>query len=166
LLERAVEIRARTYGIHHPETLASIKLLGTSFARLGQLRRAKDLYQLVADEQSKLVNKGTDLAQTASSLAEVSLGLGEVDVAKEQYRRAIEIQKKVSGDDHAEMARPLVGLAMVHEHCKEIKEAKTLLEKALVIYRKSVSNHSKVLITEMHLKRIIAKLPQPRCSVM
>lgn len=166
LLERAVEIRTQNFGVQDPDTLASIKLLGNSFARLGELRRAKDLYQTVADEQSKLKEEGTDIAQTSSSLAEVSLGLGEVDEAKEQYKRAIELQKKVAGDDHPEIARPLVGLALVHEHCKEFKEAKSLLEKALVIYKRNVRSHSKVLITEMHLKRVMAKLPQPRCSVM
>ncbi|XP_031563170.1 uncharacterized protein LOC116298765 [Actinia tenebrosa] len=166
LLERAVEIRTRNFGVQDPETLASIKLLGNSFARLGQLKRAKDLYQTVADEQSKFKDKETDLAHISSSLAEVSLGLGEVDEAKEQYKRAIDFQKRAAGDDHPEMARPIVGLALVHEHCKEFKEAKSLLEKALVIYKRNAKSHSKVLITEMHLKRVMAKLPQPRCSVM
>lgn len=168
LLERAVEIRGKIFGVDHPETLDSMYYLGYSHARLGNFQNAKNLYETVLQEQEKLTESRTALAKTTESLAETNLGLGDVNKAKEQFKRAVELQRSEVGEDHSEVARPLVRLALVHEHCNEIGEAKTLLEKALYIYRKNICSvgRSRAVIIEAHLKRVMSKLPHKGCVVM
>lgn len=168
MLERAVEIRGKVFGEQHHETLDSIYHLGNSFARLGRLHHAKNMYETVVEGQQKLTGYATALAKTTESLAEMNFSLGEINTAKEQFKRAIEMRRSETEVDSTGVARPLVRLALVHEHCKEMSEAKTLLEKALNIYRKSVCSigRSHILVTETHLKRVLSKLPLKGCTIM
>lgn len=169
LLERAVEIHGKIFGVGHDETLDSMYHLGKSYVRLGNFHNAKNLFETVAQQQEKLGKCKAPLAKTTESLAGTNLILGDVSKAKEQFKRAIELQRSETQEDNTEVAHPLVRLALVHEHCNEIEEAKSLLEKALCIYRKGICGgaRSRAVITDAHLKRVMSKLPyKGGCVIM
>ena len=59
--------------------------------------------------------------------------MGEYNQAKELYEKALTIRKKISGEDHANVATSYNNLALVYYNLKEYNQAKELHQKALMI---------------------------------
>jgi tetratricopeptide (TPR) repeat protein len=62
--------------------------------------------------------------------------MGDLPAARPYYEKALEIRKKVLGEEHPDTARSLNNLAMLCFDENKIKEAANYMRKALAIYRK------------------------------
>jgi tetratricopeptide (TPR) repeat protein len=79
----------------------------------------------------------------AQSLENVGIALENQskDVeAEAMYRQALEMRKKLRGDEHLDVAQSLDNIAFVLKHQNKLKDAETILREALAIRKKLLGN--------------------------
>ena len=87
------------------------------------------------------------------------LCIGNHIKAKELLEKALEIQKKVLDEDHADVANTCNNLASVYEKSEKYEEAKKLREKALFILKKSFAeDHPYVVGSYENLASVYNKI--------
>ena len=106
-------------------------LLGMLRYQQGQLSQAKDLYiQSLSVLQSNSAPP-TDVSRVLDDLAKVYTREQQWLLAKQTWERALDIDRRVLGDDHPRVAYLLDNLAIVAQNMGELKQAETLYLDAL-----------------------------------
>lgn len=137
LLERALAIRTKVLGPHHPVVAQSLHNLANAYDSEGAYGEAKVLL-----ERSLVIlteAMGADhphVANSLNTLANVEESLGDREAAKALHRRALAIWERALGPEHPNVADSLNNLAVVHKNMGEYGEAKALYGRALAIRRK------------------------------
>jgi eukaryotic-like serine/threonine-protein kinase len=105
--------------------------LGMLRFQQGQISQAKELYirSLAILESSKAPE--TDVSPVLSDLAAAYIGDQQWPLAKQAYEQALEIDRRVLGDDHPKIAFRLQNLAIVAQNSGELNEAESLYRDAL-----------------------------------
>lgn len=134
----ALEIRERSFGPNHPETMTSVNNLGLLLHDLGELVDARTYLEraLAFDEAVH----GPEHPHTATSLNNLGLTLrdqGELAEAQRLYERALAIREHALGPSHPETANSLINVGLVLRAQGNLAAAKPYLERALAI-RESV----------------------------
>lgn len=130
-LQEALHLSQSAFGASSLESGRALWALGMLRHQQGQFRIAKDLYK-----QSLGILEATDAPQ--SDVSAVLDDLGKVYVreqqwalAKQTYERALEIDRRVLGDDHPRVAVRLSGLATVAQNMGDFKLAEVLYRDAI-----------------------------------
>jgi tetratricopeptide (TPR) repeat protein len=88
--------------------------------------------------------------------------MGDYPAARPYYEKALEIRKKVLGDEHPDTARSLNNLAILCYYENDFKEAADLMRKALAIRMKVLgADHPDTKSTMGSLEVIEQKLKGP-----
>ena len=87
--------------------------------------------------------------------------LGQYNEAKEYYEKALIINKKIFGEEHASVATSYNNLGSVYQHLGQYNEAKEYHEKALIIRKKIFGEeHADVAASYNNLGNVYQDLGQ------
>ena len=125
LLERALMIREQRLGADHRDVAATLAELAATLKELGDLPRAQSMATraLRIWEQAGTPEEGPAFATVPLVFAAVQRDLGQVDVARRSYERALAIQEKVVGRSHPLFAETQAELAAALATAGELRNA-------------------------------------------
>jgi serine/threonine protein kinase/Tfp pilus assembly protein PilF len=130
-LQEALHLAQRDAGATSAQTGHSLWSLGMLRFDQGRNAEAKDLYirslRILEDSGAPQ----TDVSAVLSDLAKVYVLEQQWDLAKQTHERALEIDRRVLGDDHPRVAYRLGNLAIVAQNMGDLKLAETLYVDAL-----------------------------------
>ncbi|WP_264374742.1 tetratricopeptide repeat protein [Wolbachia endosymbiont (group B) of Carcina quercana] len=135
LLERALPILEKHYGVEHFEVAKTLINLSIPYEALGDYEEAKDLLERALP----ILDYMGDHVEVAKTLVNLSIpygALGDYQKAKELLENALFILEKYYGEDHFEVAMALVNLSTTYGALGDYEEAKELLERALPIFER------------------------------
>ncbi|WP_264706655.1 tetratricopeptide repeat protein [Wolbachia endosymbiont (group B) of Archips podanus] len=137
LLERALPILEKHYGVEHFEVAKTLINLSIPYGALGDYEEAKELLERALPIFER--HYGEDHFYVALVLANLGVVyeiLGDAQRTKDLLERALPILEKHYGEDHFEVAIALTNLSNSYETLGDYEEAKDLLERALPILEK------------------------------
>ena len=130
-LQDALHISQSEFGAKSIESGRTLWALGRLRLQQGRFGEAKDLFvQSLAILQSDNAPQ-TDISSLLVDLAKVYTRSQEWELAKQTYERALDIDRRVLGDDHPRVAQYLDNLAIVAQNMGDLKQAETLYRDAL-----------------------------------
>jgi serine/threonine protein kinase len=130
-LQEALHLAQTDFGAKSLQSGHSLWSLGMLRYQQGQYSQAKDLYirsQAILEQRSA---SPTDVAVVLDDLATVYTREQQWLLAKQTYERALDIDRRVLGDDHPRVAQRLENLATVAQNMGELKQAEALYLDAL-----------------------------------
>ena len=130
-LQQALHLAQSDSGPNSAATGHALWTLGMLRFQQGQISQAKELYirSLAILESSKAPE--TDVSPVLSDLAAAYMGDQQWPLAKQAYEQALEIDRRVLGDDHPKIAFRLQNLAIVAQNSGHLSEAEALYKDAL-----------------------------------
>jgi tetratricopeptide (TPR) repeat protein len=138
LYERALAIRERALGAHHPHVALSLNNLAGLYRALGQYAKAEPLYErALAIREKALGPEHPDVAQSLNNLATLYYAQGGYAKAEPLHKTALAIREKVLGPEHPDVATSLNDLALVYRAQGHYAKAEPLCKRALAIYEKA-----------------------------
>ena len=130
-LQEALHLAQTDFGAKSLESGHSIWSLGMLRYQQGQYSQAKDLFirSLAILQQSSA--PPTDIAVVLDDLATIYTREQQWLLAKQTYERALDIDRRILGDDHPRVAQRLENLATVAQNMGELTQAEALYLDAL-----------------------------------
>ena len=125
-LQQALHLSQDDFGAASQESGRSLWALGQLRYQEGQLVDAKELYNRSLNILETTSAPPTDVSALLDDLAQVYAREHQWTLAKQTYQRALEVDRRVLGDDHPRVARHLNNLAVVAQNSGDLKLAETL----------------------------------------
>ncbi len=134
LLERAVEIRERVLGAHHPMIAEALRHLGTTRVRLGRTREGIAMLQRsLAMMEAEMGAGHLDVARVHSDLGWAQYMAGQTEAAREQLSLALEAFRAQAEPDRLGMGSALANLGAVEKKDGRFDEAVSYYEAAIKV---------------------------------
>jgi eukaryotic-like serine/threonine-protein kinase len=130
-LQQALHVAQSVAGTSSVETGHALWALGMLRYQQGQISQAKDLYLRSLDILQSSRAPPTDISPVLSDLATAYISNQQWPEAKQSYEQALEIDRRVLGDDHPKVAFRLQNLAIVAQNMGDLKQAEQLYRDAL-----------------------------------
>jgi eukaryotic-like serine/threonine-protein kinase len=130
-LQEALRLAQHDAGATSIATAHALWSLGMLRFERGQIGEAKDLYLRSLEILDRSRAPQTDVSAVLSDLAKVYVLEQQWQLAKQTHERALEIDRRVLGDDHPRVAFRLQNLAIVAQNMGDLKLAETLYLEAL-----------------------------------
>jgi len=112
LLRQALEVRERTLGKEHPDTLGAINNLAVLLSDKGDYTAAEPLFRRVLEAQERTLGKEhPDTLGTVNNLALLLLNKGDYTAAEPLFRRALEARERRLGKEHPDTLTSINNLA-------------------------------------------------------
>jgi eukaryotic-like serine/threonine-protein kinase len=125
-LQNALHISQSEFGAKSIESGRTLWALGRLRLQQGRFGEAQDLFiKSVAILQADNAPQ-TDISSLLDDLAKVYTRIQKWDLARQTYERALDIDRRVLGDDHPRVAQHLENLAIVEQNIGDLKQAETL----------------------------------------
>ena len=105
--------------------------LGMLRLEQGRLGEAKDLFRQSLGILEKADARQSDISYVLDDLATVYQREQQWALAKESYERALEVDRRVLGDDHPQLAIYLSNLATVVQNMGDLQQAESLYRQAI-----------------------------------
>ena len=157
-LELALAIRERTQP-SHPETAATLALLGLQFWLEGDLLQAREFSRrAVAMAESTLRRDHPRLGSYLKNLALAVQDVGDLATARDLKERALRIAERTYGAEHPEVAGRLSDLANTLFLQGEYATARSLYERALGIYDRVAPDHADAATVAYNIANLNATL--------
>jgi tetratricopeptide (TPR) repeat protein len=139
LYRRALDIREKTLGKEHPDTITTLDNLARVLDDKGDYEEAEKLYRRALEIFEKTLGKEhPNTATTLNSLAILLRHKGNYEEAEKLFRRALEISEKILGKEHPNTATTLNNLANLLYDKGDYEEAERLFRRALEIRGKTL----------------------------
>ena len=151
LLERVVEIRKRTLGEEHPNTLRSMYNLANRYSEAGKTPKALRLNEQVVETEKKTL--GEEHPDTLSSLHTLAIRYSEVNrrhEALELLERVVEIKKRTLGEEHFTTLTGMNNLGIEYRERGDKGKALQLIERVLEIRNKTLGKEHPKTLESMH----------------
>jgi eukaryotic-like serine/threonine-protein kinase len=136
-LQEALHLSQNVFGAASLESGHALWALGMLRHQQGQFGEAKDLYIRSLGILEKGAAPQTDIAAVVDDLATVYTREQKWVLAKQTYERALDIYRRVLGDDHPRVAMRLDNLAIVAQNMGDLPRAESL-------YRESIRRHERI----------------------
>jgi tetratricopeptide (TPR) repeat protein len=130
-LQQALHLAQSDDGATSVETGHALWALGMLRYAQGRNQDATELFLRSLRTLAASKAPQTDVSPVLSDLASVYLSDQQWGLAKEAYERALEIDRRVLGDDHPKVAYRLQNLAIVAQNMGDLREAESLYRDAL-----------------------------------
>jgi eukaryotic-like serine/threonine-protein kinase len=130
-LQQALHLAQSDAGTTSVETGHALWALGMLRYQQGQIGQAKDLYLRSLDVLRSSRAPQTDISPVLSDLATAHMSDQNWSLAKQAYEQALEIDRRVLGDDHPKVAFRLQNLAIVAQNMGDHRQAEVLYRDAL-----------------------------------
>lgn len=137
LLERALKIDEKIYGLDHPNVARDINNLGGVLRDLAELEEARKYFERALKIDEKIYGPDhLNVAIDVNNLGLILQDLGGLQDARDCYERALKIDGELCGPDHPEVAIDINNLGSVLKDLSELQEARKCFERALKIGEK------------------------------
>jgi tetratricopeptide (TPR) repeat protein len=130
-LQEALHLAQTDFGAKSVESGHSLWSLGMLRYQQGQYSQAKDLFIRSLNILQQSSAPPTDVSVVLDDLATIYTREQQWALAKQTYERALDIDRRVLGDDHPRVAQRLENLATVAQNMGELKQAEALYLDAL-----------------------------------
>lgn len=132
ILDEAIETAKQNFGIDHPKTLNSIKLLAEIYMDLGHFEKSIPLFKQAAERMIKTLNGHHPLRISClGNLAAIYENLEKYSEAEKNYLETVRLSKQAMGVDHPETLVSMYMLAMFYiqqlEYSKAIEQFKEMV---------------------------------------
>jgi len=156
-LERALDLRRRTLGAGHRDTLTSIHKLGVLDWYQGKYAQAEPLLASVLEARRRaLGQEHPDTASAMNDLALVEWYRGEYPRAEPFFTKALQIRRRLLGPEHPETLSTMNDLAGLYVDRGKYTEAEPLLSKVLDIRRRVLgAEHPNTLLSMNNLAVVL-----------
>jgi len=164
ILEKALMIGRKAYGLGHPNVAAIFSNLGSVLQDLGEMHEARKCFEEALKIDEKVFGPyHPNVATKINNLGSLLQGLGELQEARKCFERALQIDEKADGKDHPNVAIRVNNLGMLLQELGELQEAKKCLERALQIDEKFYGqDHPNVARDINNLGMILNDLGEPQ----
>lgn len=136
-LHEALHLSQNNFGANSLESGHSLWVLGMLRHQQGQFGEAKELYFRSLSVLETATAPQTDIAAVLDDLAKVYVREQQWVLAKQNYERALEIYRRVFGDDHPRVAMRLNNLATVEQNMGALPQAEKLYREAIRLYERA-----------------------------
>ena len=140
-LQEALHLAQIRFGAGSPQSAHVLWGLGILRFEQGRLSESKDLYQRALGLMESAKTPQTDASQVLDDLASVYMREQQWALAKEAYERALEIDRRVLGDDHPRLVVYLSNLATAVQNMGDLKRAETLFRDAIERNRRAYGDN-------------------------
>jgi serine/threonine protein kinase/tetratricopeptide (TPR) repeat protein len=130
-LQEALHLSQTDFGPASQEAGRSLWGLGQLRFRQGRLADAKELYNRGLNILETAGAPATDVSALLDDLAQVYADEQQWALAKQTYERALQVDRRVLGDDHPRVAMRLNNLAVVAQNIGDLKLAESLYRDAI-----------------------------------
>jgi tetratricopeptide (TPR) repeat protein len=130
-LQEALHLSQSDHGASSQEAGRALWALGQLRHQQGQFAEAKELYNRGLDIFETTSAPATDVSALLDDLAQVYAREQQWTLARQTYERALEIDRRVLGDDHPRVAMRLNNLAVVAQSVSDLQLAETLYRDAI-----------------------------------
>jgi tetratricopeptide (TPR) repeat protein len=130
-VQEALHLARAYFGPASQETGMALSALGRLRQQQGQSGEAKNLYMHALDILQTTGAQPTDVSALLDNLAGVYSGEHQWALANQTYERALDIDRRVLGDDHPRVAMQLYDLAVVAQDQGDLKQAETFYREAI-----------------------------------
>jgi len=130
-LQEALHLSQSNFGASSLDSGHALWALGMLRHQQGQFGQAKDLYKQSLGIMEATATPPTDISAVLDDLAKVYAREHQWALAKQTYERALEIDRRVLGDDHPLLARRLNNLAVVAQNMGDLQQAENLYRDAI-----------------------------------
>mmetsp|Transcript_64177 Transcript_64177/g.180640 ORF Transcript_64177/g.180640 Transcript_64177/m.180640 type:complete len:466 (-) Transcript_64177:25-1422(-) len=134
LLEQALAIKERHYGVGHANTFATLSNLAAAHGRLGDVQKKKAfLEEALAIKEHHYGGSHIMMATTLNNLALAHGELGDLCMKQRLLEESLHIKKLHLGAGHAAVAATLSNLAVTYGELGDLPAKRQLLEQSLAI---------------------------------
>jgi eukaryotic-like serine/threonine-protein kinase len=130
-LQEALHRSHGDFGAESQESGRSLWVLGVLRYQQGRYADAKELYNRSLNILESAGAPATDVSALLDDLAQVYVSAQQWALAKQTYERALEIDRRVLGDDHPRVAMRLNNLAVVAQSIGDLRRAEALFRDAI-----------------------------------
>jgi tetratricopeptide (TPR) repeat protein len=130
-LKEALSLAQTEFGATSQETGRALRELGRLRHQQGSFADAKALYVRSLDILENTQAPPTEISALLDDLAQVYAREQQWALAKQTYERALEVDRRVLGDDHPRVAMHLQNLAFVMQNLGDLKRAESLYRDAI-----------------------------------
>ncbi len=130
-LQEALHLSQSDYGAGSQEAGRALWALGQLRHQQGQFPEAKELYGRGLEILENTSAPATDISALLDDLAQVYAREQQWTLARQTYERALEIDRRVLGDDHPRVAMRLNNLAVVAQSVSDLQLAEALYRDAI-----------------------------------
>jgi serine/threonine protein kinase/Tfp pilus assembly protein PilF len=130
-LQEALHLSQTNFGANGEESGRTLWALGQLRYQQNRLTDAKQLYRRSLNILESTGAPPTDVSALLDDLAQVYAGELQWALAKQTYERALEIDRRILGDDHPRIAMRLNNLADIAQSTGDLKLAETLFRDAI-----------------------------------
>jgi len=150
-LERAAELRKRTLGPNHPDTLTSMDELGVFYNLQGNYAAAEALLaQVLQSRRAALGINHKDTLETMSNLAQVTLYEGDYARATPLFAEVLDAELRLLGEENPTTLSAMDGLAVGYARLGKFREAEELLQRELTINRRILGPEHPDTVNSIH----------------
>jgi len=129
--QQALQLAQHDFGAESLESGLSLRALGRLRQQQGRLGEAKELYKRGLGILETTSAPPTDVSALLEDLAQIYSDEHQWTLAKQTYERALDIDRRVLGDDHPRVAIHMLNLAVVAQNMGDLKQAETLYRNAI-----------------------------------
>ncbi len=157
LLEDVIKIFKKHPHSHEPELTQCYLYLGNVYRKLGNLTKAKDLYEQCLNTSDKSPSQSLKTARAYGSLGIIYEKWGDFKMAKDLLEKGLSIYK-TSSDNTVGLAWSLTQLGRLYSELGEYEKAKEIFEQSLTIYKTYSENYVGVAWVYGNLGKVYLKL--------
>jgi eukaryotic-like serine/threonine-protein kinase len=125
-LQEALRLAQNGFGASSQESGHALWILGKLRQQQGQFSEAKDLYKRALAISETNFAPQTDISAVLDDLAQIYAREQQWALAKQTYERALDVDRRILGDDHPRVAMHLQNLAVVAQNMGDLARAEAL----------------------------------------
>jgi tetratricopeptide (TPR) repeat protein len=155
-IEQALAIQQNTLGLEHSESAQSLNALGNVLSQ----QKERPLAELMLRRALAIRQKpGNEDVQVAESLNDLGNAVSDRPAeAEDLYCRALDIRRKLLGDEHPYVAATLDNLAVALDNQGNLSAAEERLRESVELGTKRLGReHPEVLASLLHLGRVLSE---------
>lgn len=151
ILEKALLMTEKVYGINHPEIAAITSNLGGVLQDFGDLQGAKKVFERVITINEKIYEPDNPRVSTGfNNLGLVLRDLGDFQGAKKAVEQALAIDEKKYGQGSQRVATDMNNLGLILRDLNDFQGAKSVLERALAIDKRIYGHEHPRIAVDMN----------------
>ena len=130
-LQEAMRLSQSEFGSSSQEAGRSLRALGQLRYQQSRMVDARELFNRSLEILESTSAPATDISALLDDLATVYVGEQQWTLAWKTYERALEVDRRILGDDHPRVAMRLNNLAIVAQNIGDLKRAEELFRDAI-----------------------------------
>ncbi|KAI5815631.1 P-loop containing nucleoside triphosphate hydrolase protein [Pyronema omphalodes] len=153
--EKVLEVRRRTLGEEHPDTLRAMNNLAVTYTNMGERwKEVQELEEKVLEVRRRtLGEEHPDTLASMHNLANTYIKLGgRLKEVQELQEKVLEVSRRTLGEEHPDTLLGMQNLAITYGQLGRLNEKQELQEKVLEVRRRTLGEeHPDTLLSMQNL---------------